>query len=58
VPALGWGLTLTSSGLAEDAVREPLRIERGHAVVPEGSGLGIDVDEQRLRGGQQTRMVA
>ena len=58
VPALGWGLTLTSSGLAEDAVREPLRIEGGHAVVPEGSGLGIDVDEQRLRGGQQTRMVA
>jgi L-alanine-DL-glutamate epimerase-like enolase superfamily enzyme len=58
VPALGWGLTLTSSGLAEDAVHEPLRIEGGHAVVPEGSGLGIDVDEQRLRGGQQTRMVA
>jgi muconate cycloisomerase len=58
VPALDWGLTLTSSGLAEDAVREPLRIESGHVVVPEGSGLGIDVDEQRLRGGQQTRMVA
>ena len=58
VPALAWGLTLTSSGLAEDAVREPLRIEGGHAVVPEAIGLGVEVDEQRLRGSQQTRMVA
>ena len=58
VPMLAWGLTLTSSGLAEDAVREPLRIEGGHAVVPDGNGLGVDVDEQRLRSGQQTRMVA
>jgi muconate cycloisomerase len=58
VPALGWGLTLTSSGLAEDAVSEPLQIEGGHATVPEGIGLGVEVDEQRLRGGQQTRMVA
>jgi len=57
-PALAWGLTLTSSGLAEDVVREPLRIEAGHADVPEGRGLGIEVDEQRLRRGQQTRMVA
>jgi len=57
-PALAWGLTLTSGGLAEDAVREPLRIEGGHAVVPESIGLGVDVDEQRLRGDQQTRMVA
>ena len=57
-PALAWGLTLTSSGLAEDVVREPLRIEGGHAAVPEGIGLGIEVDEQRLQRGQPTRMVA
>jgi muconate cycloisomerase len=57
-PVLAWGLTLTSSGLAEDVARDPLRIEGGHAAVPEGSGLGIEVDEQRLRRGQQTRMVA
>ena len=59
-PALAWGLTLTSSGLAEDAVREPLLIEGGHTVVPEGTGLGVEVDEQRLRGGQDgaARMVA
>ena len=60
-PALAWGLTLTSSGLAEDVARESLRIEGGHVVVPEGIGLGIEIDEQRLRRGQQdggTRMVA
>lgn len=61
VPALAWGLTLTSSGLAEEVVREPLRIEAGHAVVPEGLGLGVEVDEHRLRRLQETtgvRMVA
>jgi muconate cycloisomerase len=57
-PALAWGLTLTSSGLAEDVVREPLRIEGGHAAVPEGIGLGIEIDEQRLQRDQPTRMVA
>lgn len=60
-PELGWGLTLTNGGLAEDVVREPLRIEAGHAVVPEGSGLGVEVDEHRLRCAQEAtgvRMVA
>jgi len=53
VPALAWGLTLTSHGLAEDATVDPLRVEDGHAVVPDCSGLGIEVDEQRLRRRQQ-----
>ena len=60
-PELGWGLTLTSNGLAEDVVREPLRIEAGHALVPEGIGLGVEVDEHRLRRAQEAtgvRMVA
>ncbi len=49
VPALDWGLTLTSHGLAEDVASEPLRIEAGHVVVPDRPGLGIDVDERRVR---------
>ena len=49
VPALAWGLTLTNSGLAEDVTAMPLRIEAGHVVVPDGPGLGIDVDESRVR---------
>jgi hypothetical protein len=31
--------------LADDILREPLRIEEGNLVVPDGPGLGIDVDE-------------
>jgi L-alanine-DL-glutamate epimerase-like enolase superfamily enzyme len=48
VPALAWGLTLTSQGLAEDVAQEPLRMEGGHVLVPDRPGLGIDVDEQRV----------
>ena len=48
-PAIAWGLTVTSSGLAEDVTATPLRIDGGHVEVPEQPGLGIDVDEHRLR---------
>ena len=53
VPALGWGLTLTNSGLAEDVAASRCAIERGHVEVPEGSGLGIEVDERSVRRSQQ-----
>jgi L-alanine-DL-glutamate epimerase-like enolase superfamily enzyme len=52
-PALAWGLTVTSSGLAEDITAAPLRVDAGHVEVPERPGLGIDVDEHRLRRRQQ-----
>jgi muconate cycloisomerase len=61
VPDLAWGLTLTNSGLAEDVAVEPLRIARGHVEVPGGPGLGVEVDERRVRRSQQefaTRKVA
>ena len=48
-PQIAWGLTVTSAGLAEDVTPAPLRIEAGHVEVPERPGLGIDVDENRLR---------
>ena len=53
VPALDWGLTVTNSGLAEDVVIEPLAVTHGHVNVPERPGLGIDVDERRVRRWQQ-----
>jgi L-alanine-DL-glutamate epimerase-like enolase superfamily enzyme len=53
VPSLAWGLTITSPGLAEDVVTEPLRIERGHITVLDRPGLGVDVDERRVRRAQQ-----
>ncbi len=52
-PAIAWGLTVTSPGLAEDVVVEPLRVANGHVEVPSGPGLGIEVDERRVRRCQQ-----
>jgi len=52
-PAIAWGLTVTSSGLAEDVTAAPLVIKDGHVEVPERPGLGIEVDERRLRRRQQ-----
>ena len=52
-PAIAWGLTVTSQGLADDVAVEPLRIDNGHVTVPDRPGLGIDVDERRVRRRQQ-----
>ena len=52
-PAIAWGLTVTSHGLAEDVAVEPLRIEGGHVEVPDRPGLGIEVDERAVRRWQQ-----
>jgi muconate cycloisomerase len=49
VPALAWGLTITSPGLSEDVVSDPLRIDHGHIAVLDKPGLGVDVDERRVR---------
>jgi muconate cycloisomerase len=48
-PTIGWGLTVTNGGLAEDVTTAPLGIKDGHVEVPERPGLGVDVDEHRLR---------
>jgi L-alanine-DL-glutamate epimerase-like enolase superfamily enzyme len=53
VPALAWGLTITSPGLSEDVVTDPLRIDHGHIAVLNKPGLGVDVDERRVRRWQQ-----
>jgi L-alanine-DL-glutamate epimerase-like enolase superfamily enzyme len=52
-PALAWGLTVTSPGLAEDVAVAPLVVEHGHVEVPDRPGLGIEVDEHRVRRCQQ-----
>jgi L-alanine-DL-glutamate epimerase-like enolase superfamily enzyme len=53
VPSLAWGLTVTSPGLAEDVVTDPLRIDNGHMNVLDRPGLGVEVDERRVRRWQQ-----
>lgn len=49
VPAIAWGVTTTNSGLADDITTNPLKIENGHVEVLERPGIGIDVDERRVR---------
>ena len=49
VPSLDWGVSLTSQYLAEDVLVRPIAFVEGHAAVPDGPGLGIEVDEARVR---------
>lgn len=49
LPQIAWGLTLSNEGLAEDVTARPIRVERGHVEVSDRPGLGIDVDEDRVR---------
>ena len=39
----------TYYGLVDDVLAEPFRIDRGHMRVPESPGLGIEVDEEKVR---------
>ena len=52
VPNVDWGVSLTHFYLAEDIVRQPLAIRDGAVSLPQGPGLGVEVDEaavERLR---------
>lgn len=48
-PSLEWGVSLTSQYLAEDVLLRPLAFTLGHLHVPDGPGLGVAVDEARVR---------
>src|SRR5439155_3052143 len=49
LPQIAWGLTLTNEGLSDDVTARAIRIERGHVTISDAPGLGIDVDEERVR---------
>ena len=49
VPGLAWGLTLTHTALSEDVTAHPLPTANGHVSTFDRPGLGIDVDETRVR---------
>ncbi|HEY1362959.1 MAG TPA: enolase C-terminal domain-like protein [Xanthobacteraceae bacterium] len=49
LPRLDWALSLTAAGLADDLTGEPVRGTRGHVEVGDRPGLGIEVDEERVR---------
>ncbi len=48
LPALDWGVSLSSPYLAAEVVHQPLQVVAGHAAVPTGPGLGVDVDEAQV----------
>lgn len=48
-PSLAWGLSITKQYAAEDLVRNPVQIDSGDAILPEGAGLGVEVDEDMVR---------
>jgi muconate cycloisomerase len=45
VPKADWGVSLTHFYLAEDIVRRPLPLKDGLVALPQGPGLGVEVDE-------------
>jgi muconate cycloisomerase len=45
VPNVDWGVSLTNMYLAEDIVRRPIAIAAGKVALPDGPGLGVEVDE-------------
>ncbi len=49
IPNIDWGLTLTHTSLGEDITAQPIPTARGHVDMTEGHGLGVDVDEDRVR---------
>jgi L-alanine-DL-glutamate epimerase-like enolase superfamily enzyme len=49
IPDIAWGLTLTHTGLAEDVTAQPVPSAKGHVESLDRPGLGVDVDEDRVR---------
>jgi muconate cycloisomerase len=44
-PNVDWGVSLTNMYLAEDIVKQPIALHDGHVTLPDGHGLGVDIDE-------------
>lgn len=49
LPAVDWGVGFSSQYLVEDILKTPLEFANGHVTVPSGAGLGIEVDEAKVR---------
>jgi L-alanine-DL-glutamate epimerase-like enolase superfamily enzyme len=49
IPDVAWGVTLTNGGLAVDVTSQPIRSDHGRADVLDRPGLGVEVDEARVR---------
>jgi L-alanine-DL-glutamate epimerase-like enolase superfamily enzyme len=49
IPNIAWGLTLTHTSLGADVTGHPVPTAQGHADALDRPGLGVDVDEERVR---------
>ena len=49
LPAVDWGVGLSSPYLTDDIVMRPIVVADGHVSVPAGPGLGIEIDEAKVR---------
>lgn len=49
LPAVDWGVGLSSQYLVDDILKTPLSFAGGHVTIPAGPGLGIEVDEAKVR---------
>jgi L-alanine-DL-glutamate epimerase-like enolase superfamily enzyme len=49
LPAVDWGVGFSSQYLVEDILETPIAFERGHVSLPAGAGLGVEVDEAKVR---------
>jgi muconate cycloisomerase len=45
VPKADWGVSLSHLYLAQDIVKRPLALANGFVALPDGPGLGVEVDE-------------
>ena len=48
VPKADWGVSLSNFYLAEDVVKRPLPLANGLVALPDGPGLGVEVDERAV----------
>jgi L-alanine-DL-glutamate epimerase-like enolase superfamily enzyme len=49
LPAVDWGVGLSSPYLTDDILEQPLVVANGHIKVPPGPGLAVKVDEAKVR---------
>jgi L-alanine-DL-glutamate epimerase-like enolase superfamily enzyme len=48
-PQLNWGLSITTHYAGADLVRNPITFDGGNAILPDGAGLGVEVDEDMVQ---------
>jgi len=48
LPTLEWDASVTNQYLVDDVAKNPIQVINGRIITPDGPGLGIEVDEQKI----------